>query len=138
VFTDFASVWRIEHDKKNTDDRPQTWDALKWVMRARFVPSYYARNLLHKLQQLRQGTKSAEEYYEELQMGMLRYNLVEGEEPAIARFLGGLNREIQDILAYKDYTNITRLFHLACKVERKVQGRRASTRPNISVGKSTT
>jgi hypothetical protein len=70
-------------------------------------------------------------------MGMLRYNLVEGEEPAMARFLGGLNPEIQDILAYKDYTNVTRLFHLTCKAEREVQGRRASTRPNVFAGKST-
>jgi hypothetical protein len=83
---------------------PQTWDALKRVMWARFVPSYYARDMLNKLQQLRQGTKSVEEYYQELQMGMLRYNI---------------NREIQDILAYKDYANITRLFDLACKAERK-------------------
>jgi hypothetical protein len=56
-----------------------------------------------------------------MQMSMLRCNLVEGEEAIMARFLGGLNQEIQDILAYKDYTNETRLFHLACKAEREVQ-----------------
>jgi hypothetical protein len=39
----------------------------------------------------------------------------------MARFLGRLNREIQDILAYKDYANVTCLFHLACKAEREVQ-----------------
>jgi hypothetical protein len=50
--------------------------------------------------------------------------------------LGGLNREIQDILAYKDYANVTRLFHLACKAEREVQGRHASARSNVSAGKS--
>jgi hypothetical protein len=55
-------------------------------------------------------------------MGMLRYTLEEATEPAMARFLDGLNREIQNILAYKEYTNITCLFHLACKVEREVQG----------------
>jgi hypothetical protein len=54
----------------------------------------------------------------------------------MARFLGGLNREIQDILAYKDYTNVTRLFHLACKAEREVQGRRSSAKSNNSAGKS--
>jgi transposase InsO family protein len=135
-FTDFASVWWIEHGKKNPNNTPQTWDALKKVMRARFVPSYYARDLLNQLQQLKQGTKCVEEYYQELQMGTLRCNLEEDVEPAMARFLGGLNREIQDILAYKEYTNITRLFHLACKAEREVQGRRASTKSNISAGRS--
>jgi hypothetical protein len=53
-------------------------------------------------------------------MGMLHCNLVEGEEPAMVRFLEGLNREIKDILFYKDYTNVTRLFHLSCKAEREV------------------
>lgn len=51
---------------------------------------------------------------------MLRCGLDENEEASMARFLGGLNREIQDILDYKDYNSITRLFHLACKAEREV------------------
>ena len=99
---------------------PQTWDALKRVMRARFVPSYYARDLLHNLQQLRLGTKSVEEYYQELQMGMLRCQIEDGEEPSIARFVGGLNREIRDIVEYKDYNSITQCFHIACKAKREV------------------
>jgi hypothetical protein len=37
----------------------------------------------------------------------------------MARFVAGLNHEIQDILEYKDYTNITRLFHFPCKAQRK-------------------
>jgi hypothetical protein len=52
-FTEFASVWWIEHGKKNPNNMSQTWDALKWVMWARLVPSYYARDPLNKLQQLR-------------------------------------------------------------------------------------
>ena len=135
-FTDFASVWWIEYGKKNSNNIPKTWDALKRAMRARFVPSYYARDMINKLQQLRQGSKSVEEYYQELQTGMLRCKLEEDEEPAMARFLGGLNREIQDILAYKEYNNVTKLFHLACKAEREVQGRRASARTNVSAGKA--
>jgi hypothetical protein len=87
-------------------------------MRTHFVPSYHARDLLHKIHQLRQGDKSVEEYYQELQIGMMRCGLVENEEAAMARFMGGLNREIKDILAYF----IARLFHLACKAEREVQG----------------
>ena len=69
-------------------------------------------------------------------MGMLCCNLAEDEEPVMSRFLVGLNREIQDILAYKEYTNITRLFHLACKAEREVQVRGASIKTNNSAGKN--
>ena len=50
-------------------------------------------------------------------------------------FWGGLNKEIQTILEYKEYNNITRLFHLACKAEREVQNRQPRTRPNFSGGR---
>jgi hypothetical protein len=53
---------------------------------------------------------------------MLRCGLVENNDAAMACFLGGLNRGIQDVLDYKEYTNITHLFHLACKAEHEVQG----------------
>ena len=46
-FTDFASVWWSEYCRTNVT--PPNWDALKRIMRARFVPSYYARDLLQKL-----------------------------------------------------------------------------------------
>jgi hypothetical protein len=68
---------------------------------------------------LKQGARSVEEYYQELQNGMLSCNLEEREDVAMARFFTGLNREIQDILEYKDYANITHLFHFACKAERQ-------------------
>jgi hypothetical protein len=51
---------------------------------------------------------------------MLRSNLEEREDAVMARFFAGLNHEIQDILEYKDYANITRLFHFTCKAEREV------------------
>ena len=49
--------------------------------------------------------------------------IVEENEAMLAHFMGGLNREIQTILEYNEYNNITHLFHLACKVEREVHDR---------------
>lgn len=106
---------------------------MKRAMRARFVPSYYSRDLLNKLQHLRQGNNTVEDYYQELQTGLLRCGLEETEDAKIAIFLGGLNRNIQDILDYKEYNSITRLFHLACKVEREVQGRQSRSRGSFGV-----
>jgi hypothetical protein len=136
-FSDFASVWWVEYGKKHPNDIPQTWIALKRVIRARFVPSYYAHDLINKLQQLKQGARSVEEYYQELQIGMLRCNLEEREDAAMARFFAGLNREFKDIFEYKDYANITRLLHFACKAEREVQGRHASAKTNFFAGRTT-
>jgi hypothetical protein len=67
---------------------------------------------------------------------MLRCNLEEREDAAMAQFVAGLNHEIQDILEYKDYANITRLFHFACKAKREVQGRHASAKTNFSAGRT--
>ena len=52
----------------------------------------------------------------------------------LACFMGGLNKEVQTILEYKDYNNITRLFHHACKAEREVQDRQEMARTNFSAG----
>jgi hypothetical protein len=65
---------------------------------------------------------------------MLHCNLEERVDAAMAQFFAGLNRKIQDILEYKDYTNITRLFHFACKADREVQGRHTSAKTNFCVG----
>jgi hypothetical protein len=122
-FSDFASIWWVEYGKKHAIDIPQTWIDLKRVMQARFVPSYYARDLINKLQQLKHDARSVEEYNQELQIGLLHCNLEEREdilEYTMARFFAGLNRKIQDILEYKGYVNITNLFHFVCKAEREV------------------
>src|SRR4051812_7464742 len=136
-FTGFASIWWSEHCRLHANNIPTTWAALKDAMRTRWVPPYYQRELLQRLQRLRQGKNSVEEYYQDLQTGLIRCGLVEDNEAMLARFMGGLNKEIQTILEYKDYNTITRLFHLACKAEREVQDRQAATRPNFSVGRNT-
>jgi hypothetical protein len=133
-FTDFASPWWREHCTLHPNNIPTSWAALKFLTRHRFVLSYYARDMLNKVQCLQQGSKSVEEYFQELQIGMLRSGLVENADAAMARFFRGLNREIQDVLDYKEYNNITRLFHLTCKAEREVQGRQTRSRTIFSIG----
>ena len=87
-------------------------------MRARFVPPSYRRDLLKKLQRFDQGDMSVQEYYQELQKGMLRCGVVEDQEDQIVRFYGGLRRDIHDIVDYKEYHSIQRLFHLSLEQNR--------------------
>jgi hypothetical protein len=107
-------------------------------MRHRFVPSYYARDLLNKMQRFQQGFQSVENYFQELQKGMIRCGILEDNDTAMARLRGGLNREIQDILDYKEYYDMTTLFEYACKAEREVQGRRSKPYSNPFAGRSST
>jgi hypothetical protein len=53
-------------------------------MRLRFVPSFYARDLLNKMQCFQQGSQSVEDYYQELQKGMIHCGLVEETDAAMA------------------------------------------------------
>lgn len=119
-FRDFAIIWWNE--LINTRAAPQTWNALKEEMRARFVPPSYRRDLRKKLQRLDQGDMSVQEYYQELQKGMLRCGVVEDPEDQMVRFYGGLMREIQDIVDYKEYHSIQRLFHLSMLAEKRIAG----------------
>jgi hypothetical protein len=90
-------------------------------MHTRFVPPSYRRDLHKKLQRFDQGEMSVQEYYQELQKGMLRCEVVEDQEDQIVRFDGGLQREIQDIVDYKEYHSIQHLFQLAMLVEKELQ-----------------
>ena len=71
-------------------------------MKSRFVPPYYQHDLRLKLQHLNQGSKTIEEYYQELLIGLARSNIQEDEMDKCSRFFGGLRREIQDVLDYKN------------------------------------
>ena len=69
---------------------------------------------------------------------MIRCGIIEENDAAMARFRGGLNHEIQDILDYKEYNDMTTLFEYACKTEREVQGHRSRTYSNPFARRSST
>src|SRR5437763_13054937 len=73
---------------------------------------------------------SVQEYYQELQKGMLCCGVVEDQEDQIVRFYGGLRRDIQDIVNYKEYHSIQRLFHLSMLAEKELQARQQQRRSN--------
>ena len=87
-FKDFALIWWTELAR--TTGQPETWAGLKDAMRDRFVPTSYRRDLRQRLQRLEQGDMSVEEYYAELQKGMIRCGVEEDTEDKIYRFFGGL------------------------------------------------
>jgi hypothetical protein len=83
-FTSFASIWWSEYCHANHANPITMWDALKNAMRIRFVPPYYQRSMLTKLACLDQGKNSVEDYYQELQTGMLHCGIEEDNEALMA------------------------------------------------------
>jgi hypothetical protein len=89
---------------------PHTWDGLKTAMRQRFVPPSYQHDLRKKLQRLDQGDMFVQDYYAELQKGMIHAGVDEETEDKICHFYGGVRTEIQDIVDYKEYNTVNHLF----------------------------
>jgi hypothetical protein len=87
-----------------------------------FVPPAYQRDLRKKLQHLDQGDMSIQDYYAELQKGMIRVGVHEETEDKICHFYSELRTEIQDIVDYKEYNIVKHLFQLAMLAKKELQG----------------
>ena len=69
-------------------ERPvDNWEDLKAIMRKRFVPRYYHREIMQRLQIFRQGSRSVDDYYKEMERLMARANVDEDMETTMACFL---------------------------------------------------
>ena len=119
-FTDYAVVWwdqQLTARRRNEEPQLETWEEMKRLMRKRFVPKHYYRDLFLKLQGLTQGNKTVDEYYKEMEIAMIRANVEEDREATMARFVNGLNREISNIVELQHYVEMEELLHIALKVE---------------------
>ncbi|XP_019267098.1 PREDICTED: uncharacterized protein LOC109244455 [Nicotiana attenuata] len=129
--------------KKLTRDRQQdgepsiaTWTEMKRAMRKRFVPSHFQRDLQLRLQTLKQGTMTVDEYFKAKDISMIQANCMEEEEATMARFFNGLNREIADVVEIQQYVTIDELVNLAVKIEKQNKRRQQASswrsRPNTN------
>jgi Reverse transcriptase (RNA-dependent DNA polymerase)/RNase H-like domain found in reverse transcriptase/Retrotransposon gag protein/Integrase zinc binding domain/Integrase core domain/Zinc knuckle len=123
-FDGYALIWweQMLNDREEAGQGDvRSWAEMKREMRARFVPKHYRRDLFDKLQNLKQGSLSVDEYYKEMEKAMIRANVYEDEEQSIARFMSGLHRNIQRIVEFQQYRNLIELVHQASKAERQLQ-----------------
>jgi hypothetical protein len=137
-FEGYALIWweQLLHDREDGEDPIVTWQEMKREIRIRFVSKRYQRNLFDKLQNLRQGSFSGDEYYKEMEKAMIRANVYEDEEQTIARFMAGLHRNIQRIVEFQSYQCLIDLVHQATKAERQLEQDSKSSNP-LSYGART-
>ncbi|XP_013688944.1 uncharacterized protein LOC106392685 [Brassica napus] len=136
-FYDYALSWwdqLVTSRRRNGEDHVDTWTEMKTIMRKRFFPSHYHRDLHNRLRKLTQGSRTVEEYYQELEMLMLRACVSEDREATMSRFLGGLNREIQDNLEMQQYVEIEEMLHKAMLVEQQFK-RKGPSRSSYGTSK---
>ncbi|KAL4336127.1 hypothetical protein GQ457_07G006400 [Hibiscus cannabinus] len=105
---------------------------MKRIMCRRFVPSHYHRDLFQKLQGLKQGSKSIEDYFKEMEMSMMRANIVEDREATMAQFLNDLKTDIANVVELQHYVELDEIVHMAIKVEHQQRRKTTSSRGNTS------
>ncbi|XP_056857832.1 uncharacterized protein LOC130507141, partial [Raphanus sativus] len=74
-FYDYALSWwdqLVTARRVNQEYPVDSWQEMKSLMRKRFVPSHYHRDLHQRLRKLIQGSKTVEEYYQEMELLMQR------------------------------------------------------------------
>ena len=91
---------------------------MKALMRKRFIPAHYYRELYKRLLCLTQGNKSVEDYHQEMELLMIRLGLEEDVEVTMARFLAGMNTEIANEVELHHYIEMEELVHKAIQVEK--------------------
>ncbi|KAK1645086.1 hypothetical protein QYE76_062891 [Lolium multiflorum] len=103
-FDGYALRWwdSLVRNAKDGAQPIRTWRAMKEVMTSRFVPTNYMRNIFDKLTLLRQGVKTVDEYYMEMEMLMQRGRVRESLEMTMQRFLNGL--KLRDVLRSGRFT----------------------------------
>ncbi|KAL4364294.1 hypothetical protein GQ457_04G020430 [Hibiscus cannabinus] len=133
-FSDYAIIWwdQLTLSRRRNGEQPvSTCDEMKALMRKRFIPTHYHRDLFQRLQSLTQGNRSVEDYYKDMEIAMIRANVEEDREATVARFLAGLNRDIAEKVELQHYVEIEDMIHMAIKVE-KQQKRKGTTRPSTN------
>lgn len=123
-FSGYALTWwnQIQENQLVLGrDHINTWDEMKRVMRRRFVPSSYQHDLRNRLQMLKQGKRSVDEYYKEMELLLVRAGIREDDESKMAKFLTRLNEEISDFVEMFPYHTLQDLVDQAMRPERKIQ-----------------
>jgi hypothetical protein len=94
---------------------------MKSLMRRRFIPSHYYRELYQRLQSLSPGTKSVDEYFNKMELTMIRANIEEDKEATMARFMNSLNHDITHIEELHHYIELEEMVHIVIKVEKQLK-----------------
>ncbi|XP_023640434.1 uncharacterized protein LOC111831116 [Capsella rubella] len=122
--TDHALTWwdrDMAERRRNLEPAISTWEAMKNIMRRRYVPPLYHRDLQKRFRRLTQGAKSVEEYYEDFEHLRNRLQLDESEETLMAQFLDGLQDRIARKVERQAYSGIEELLHLAMQCEQQIK-----------------
>ncbi|CAL9236894.1 unnamed protein product, partial [Arabidopsis halleri] len=116
-----ASWWQQLKASRNRDNKSpiDSWEKLKKKLKQTFLPHNYDRTMYTRLQNLKQGTRSVDEYAEEFYVLLTRNEINDNEVQLVSRFIGGLRSQLQNALAQFDPTSIAEAHRRAASFEQQ-------------------
>lgn len=115
-----ASAWwqQFKLQRQNAHkDQIHSWEKLRKHMRKAFLPYNYSRTIYTRLQNLRQGSKSVDDYATEFFSLLARNTLCETEEQTVSRFIGRLRQQLQNTLLQFNPTTVSEAHQRAILIE---------------------
>eukprot|EP00268_Persea_americana_P043447 TRINITY_DN43680_c1_g1_i1.p1 TRINITY_DN43680_c1_g1~~TRINITY_DN43680_c1_g1_i1.p1 ORF type:complete len:213 (+),score=30.45 TRINITY_DN43680_c1_g1_i1:507-1145(+) len=100
-----------------------TWEKMKKYMHSMFLPYNFQRTLYQRLQNLRQGTRTVEDYTTQFYQLVARNEIQELEDQLVARYIGGLRVQIQDTVNLFDPVSVSAAHQRALQVEKQLMRR---------------
>ncbi|KAG7570392.1 Retrotransposon gag domain [Arabidopsis thaliana x Arabidopsis arenosa] len=95
-----AAWWSQLKASRARSGKPRilSWDKLNKKMRKTFLPFNYDQVMFQRLHMLRQGEDSVEKYSTQFFLLLTRVDLQDSDQQIVARFVGGLRKNIRDQL----------------------------------------
>ena len=125
-----AAWWQQVKLTRNRTGKPKIsdWEKMKRKMRSEFLPHNFQRLLYQKLQNLRQGLRTVDEYTTEFYQLIVRNDIQETPDQLVSRYCGGLRQQILDVVNLFDLATVSEAHQRALQVEKS-----ATRRPGGSI-----
>ncbi|GJR51282.1 putative nucleotidyltransferase, ribonuclease H [Tanacetum coccineum] len=117
-----ASAWwqQLKLTRERTGKpRVTSWRKMKKLLRENFIPHNYQRLMYQRLQNLKQGTKSVEDYTTEFYQLIARNDIQETDDQLVSRYIGGLRVQIMDSVNMFDPVTLSDAYQRALAFEKQ-------------------
>ncbi|CAN1240497.1 hypothetical protein LINGRAPRIM_LOCUS2759 [Linum grandiflorum] len=114
---------RVRHGKEKISN----WVKFKKDIRAAFLPYNFERELYQRFQNLRQGSRSVDDYSTDFYSFLARVDLNKSPLQLVSRYVGGLRLQLQDVRNMFDPLTIAEAHQRASQAEKQLARRGASS-----------
>nr|GEW22846.1 reverse transcriptase domain-containing protein [Tanacetum cinerariifolium] len=109
-----------------------SWQNMRKCLRANFIPHNYQQLMYQRLQNLKQGSKSVEDYTTEFYQLITRNDIQEREDQLVSRYIGGLRVQIMDSVNMFDPMTLFNAFQRALAFKKQNRRAGSSSSPAIT------